>query len=80
MPFDAGLLLDHPGHEPLLCSHHKLDASGKAKLSARNAAGTYFFFVIVPNSGGSLVWDIAASLVPGGNTVTFSTKNAEEVR
>jgi len=58
----------------------KLDASGKAKLSARNAAGTYFFFAIVPNSGGSLVWDIAASLVPGENTVTFSTKNAEEVR
>ena len=58
----------------------KLDASGKAKLSARNAAGTYFFFAIVPNSGGSLVWDIAASLVPGENTVTFSTKNSEEVR
>ena len=58
----------------------KLDASGKAKLSARNAAGTYFFFAIVPNSGGSLVWDIAASLAPGENTVTFSTKNAEEVR
>jgi hypothetical protein len=58
----------------------KLDASGKAKLSARNAVGTYFFFAIVPNSGGSLVWDIAASLVPGENTVTFSTKNAEEVR
>jgi hypothetical protein len=58
----------------------KLDASGKGKLSARNAAGTYFFFAIVPNSGGSLVWDIAASLVPGENTVTFSTKNAEEVR
>jgi len=58
----------------------KLDASGKAKLSARNAAGTYFFFAIVPNSGGSLVWDIAASLVPGENTVTFSTKNAEEVQ
>jgi hypothetical protein len=58
----------------------KLDASGKAKLSAKNAAGTYFFFAIVPDSGGSLVWDIAASLVPGENTVTFSTKNAQEVR
>jgi len=58
----------------------KLDASGKAKLSARNAAGTYFFFAVVPNSGGSLVWDIAASLAPGENTVTFSTKNAEDVR
>jgi hypothetical protein len=58
----------------------KLDASGKAKLSAKNAAGTYFFFAIVPNSGGSLVWDIAANLVPGENTVTFSPQNAEEVR
>jgi hypothetical protein len=58
----------------------KLDASGKGKLSAKNAAGTYFFFAIVPNSGGSLVWDIAASLVPGENTVTFNAKNSEEVR
>ena len=49
-------------------------------LSARNAAGTYYFFAIVPNSGGSLVWDIPANLVPGENTVMFSAKNAEEVR
>jgi hypothetical protein len=58
----------------------KLNASGKAALSARNAAGTYFFFAIVPNSGGSLVWDIVANLVPGENTVTFSANNAQEVR
>jgi hypothetical protein len=58
----------------------KLDAAGKAMLSPRNAAGTYYFFAIVPNSGGSLVWDISANLVPGENTVTFSDKNAEEVR
>jgi len=58
----------------------KLDASGKTMLSARNAAGTYYFFAIVPNSGGSLVWDIPANLVPGENTVMFSAKNAEEVR
>ena len=59
----------------------KLDASGKSTLSAKTAAaGTYYFFAIVPNSGGSLVWDIAANLVPGENTVTFSAKNAEEVR
>lgn len=58
----------------------KLDVSGKATLSARKGAGTYYFFAIVPNAGGSLVWDIPANLVPGENTVTFSTKNAEEVR
>ena len=80
MPFDAGLLLDHPGHEPLLCSHHKTGCLRESQALCEKRSGTYFFFAIVPNSGGSLVWDIAASLVPGGNTVTFSTKNAEEVR
>jgi hypothetical protein len=34
----------------------------------------------VPNSGGSLVWDIAANVAQGDNTVTFSAQNAEEVR
>jgi hypothetical protein len=58
----------------------KLDASGKATLSAKNAAGTYYFFAIVPNQGGSLVWDIAANLAPGDNRVTLTAKNAEEVR
>ena len=43
----------------------KLDASGKATLSAKAAAGTYYFFAIVPNAGGSLVWDIPANLVAG---------------
>ena len=58
----------------------KLDASGKATLSAKAAAGTYYFFAIVPNAGSSLVWDIPANLVPGENPVTLSAKNAEEVR
>jgi len=58
----------------------KLDASGKTALSAKAAAGTYYFFAIVPNSGGSLVWDIPANLVAGENSVTFSAKNGEEVR
>ena len=58
----------------------KLDATGKAVLSAKNAAGTYYFFAIIPNSGGSLVWDIPASLVPGDNSVSLSAKNAEEMR
>ena len=58
----------------------KLDAAGKAILSAKSGAGNYYFFAIAPNPGGSLVWDIPANLVPGENTVTFSAKNAEEVR
>jgi hypothetical protein len=58
----------------------KLDASGKATLSAKAAAGTYYFLAIVPNAGGSLVWDIPANLVAGENAVTLSAKNAEEVR
>jgi hypothetical protein len=58
----------------------KLDASGKATLAAKAATGTYYFFAIVPNSGGSLVWDIPANLVAGENTVTLSAKNSEEVR
>ena len=59
----------------------KLDASGKSTLSAKTAAaGTYYFFAIVPNSGGSLVWDIPANLIAGENTVMLSAKNAEEVR
>ena len=58
----------------------KLDASGKATLAAKAATGTYYFFAIVPNSGGSLVWDIPANLAAGENTVTLSAKNAEEVR
>lgn len=58
----------------------KLDASGRATLSAHTQTGTYFFFAIVPNSGGSLVWDIAASLAEGDNNVMFSRENAQEVR
>ncbi|MGO4211698.1 hypothetical protein AB4043_12840 [Terriglobus sp. YAF25] len=57
----------------------KLDASGRATLSAHTEAGTYFFFAIVPNSGGSLVWDIAANLAAGDNQVMFSTENAQEI-
>ncbi len=58
----------------------KLDASGKATLAAKAATGTYYFFAVVPNSGGSLVWDIPANLAAGENSVTLSAKNAEEVR
>ena len=58
----------------------KLDASGKATLTAKTGAGTYYFFAVIPNSGGSLVWDMQPTLFAGENTVTFSTTNAEEVR
>jgi len=58
----------------------KLDASGKATLSATAATGPYYFFVIVPDSGGSLVWDIAANLVAGDNTVVFNRASAERVQ
>ncbi len=58
----------------------KLDASGKATLAAKAGTGTYYFFAIVPDSGGSLVWDIPANLVAGENTIVLSAKNAEEVR
>ena len=58
----------------------KLDASGKATLTANTETGTYYFFAIIPNAGGSLVWDVPAILVPGDNAVTFSSKNAETVQ
>ena len=43
----------------------KLDASGNATLSAHTETGPYYFFATVPNSGGSLVWDVQADLVQG---------------
>jgi hypothetical protein len=58
----------------------KLDTSGRATLSATAATGPYYFFAIVPDSGGSLVWDVAANLVAGDNTVVFNRASAERVR
>lgn len=58
----------------------KLDASGKATLSATATTGPYYFFAIVPDSGGSLVWDVAADLSAGDNNVAFSQGNAERVQ
>ncbi len=58
----------------------KLDASGKATLAAKTETGIYYFFAIIPDSGGSLVWDVPANLVAGDNTVTLSAQNAEQVR
>lgn len=58
----------------------KLDTSGKATLSATAATGPYYFFAIVPASGGSLVWDVQANLAAGDNTVAFDQTNAERLR
>jgi len=58
----------------------KLDGSGKATLSATAATGSYYFFAIVPDSGGSLVWDIPAELVAGDNAVAFNQANAERLQ
>ena len=58
----------------------KLDATGKATLSATAATGAYYFFAIVPDGGGSLVWDVPANLQAGDNQVAFSQRNAERVQ
>jgi hypothetical protein len=55
----------------------KLDATGKATLNATAATGQYYFFAIVPSGGSSVVWDVAANLAAGDNSVTFSQTNAQ---
>lgn len=57
----------------------KLDTTGKATLSATATTGQYYFFAIVPDAGGSLVWDLAANLAAGDNSVAFNQANAERV-
>jgi len=58
----------------------KLDSSGNATLNATATTGPYYFFAVVPSSGGSLVWDILADLVAGDNTVTFKEANSERLQ
>lgn len=58
----------------------KLDASGKATLTATAATGQYYFFAIVANGSGSTVWDLSANLAAGDNSVTFSQANSETVQ
>lgn len=55
----------------------KLDAAGKAILSAQAATGPYYFFAIVRTPSGSMVWDIPANLHAGENAITLSATNAE---
>lgn len=58
----------------------KLDTAGKATLSATATTGEYYFFAIVPNGGGSLVWDVVANLQAGDNQVAFNDANGERVQ
>ena len=58
----------------------KFDTTGKATLNATAATGPYYFFAIVPDSTGSLVWDVLGNLAAGDNTVTFSQSNSERIQ
>ena len=58
----------------------KLDAAGKATLSATAVTGAYYFFAIVPSGSGSQMWDISANLVAGDNPVTFTQANSQQVQ
>ena len=89
---EAMKLLQEQCHTPQGCSSviqglgryyvttTKFDGSGKATLSATAATGPYYFFAIVPDSGGSLVWDVPATLAAGDNSVAFTSGNAERIR
>jgi hypothetical protein len=58
----------------------KLDAAGKATLSATTATGKYYFFAIVPAGTGSVIWDVSAALAAGDNSVVFTQANSERVQ
>jgi|GEM_PF-1955833 len=58
----------------------RLDASGKAVLSATAASGQYYFFAIIPMGSGSLVWNVPAALAAGDNTVVFTQANSERIQ
>jgi len=57
----------------------KLDGTGKAALNATAATGAYYFFAVIPSNGGTVMWDLPATLVAGDNSVTFTQANAERV-
>jgi hypothetical protein len=59
----------------------KLDAAGKATVSATATTGEYYFFALVPSAGGgSLMWDLPADLRAGDNNVAFNQANADRVQ
>ena len=55
----------------------KLDATGKATLSAQAATGAYYLFSAVRTPKGALIWDIPANFSAGDNTITLTDTNAE---
>lgn len=57
----------------------KLDAAGKAGVSAQMAPGSYFVYAIVKTPTGSMMWDVPANLTAGDNAVTLSAANAEVI-
>ncbi len=58
----------------------KLDATGKAILSATAATGSYFIYAFVrtPN-GTSYVWDVPTNLHAGDNAISLDAHNAEVI-
>jgi predicted TIM-barrel fold metal-dependent hydrolase len=70
-------VIDGMGHH--FVTSVKLDAAGKATLSAQAATGPYFFFAIVRTPSGSMVWDIPANLHSGDNAISLSAANAEVI-
>jgi len=58
----------------------KLDAAGKATLTATTTTGRYYFFAIVPAGSGSVIWDVPVALAAGDNSVVFTQANSERVQ
>jgi hypothetical protein len=58
----------------------KLDATGKATLSATATTGAYFLFAQVRSPEGLMVWDLPQTFVAGDNTVTLTAANAEHLQ
>jgi hypothetical protein len=57
----------------------KLDATGKATLTAAAATGTYYIYAIVPQGTAALVWDVPASVQAGDTSVMLTAANSEQV-
>jgi hypothetical protein len=68
------------GLTPYYVTAVKLDATGKAIISATTNTGAYFIFAIVRTPTGSYVWDIPANFAAGDNNITLTTANAELIQ
>jgi hypothetical protein len=58
----------------------KLDAAGKATLSATATTGAYFLFAQARSSEGLMVWDLPENFVAGDNSITLTAANAEHLK